>query len=457
MNWFKPLWLCAFASHDLIPVVAQTPQNNLVQLDDNYGYSPTLETGIQYSLGWLWLTGDQAQGRHGESISMTNMPDAGLVLFFRGDASNPPPPNIHISIDGGDPQSVSAYQGSSFQRVLWSSDDLVEGAHQIIITRSDESSLRWMTLDYLQVTGPDDWRPSSLGPHPPTKVSPPPPGGREHTTTIPGDNLTFSFTGTAVWYFSDKRVGNGWVLISIDGSRGEQVSTFLPDSDDRWLLQALCWEKTGLNDGEHQVTISHADLNGRHVSLDFFKYMPSSGSSASSSTKLWKNLTIGLAVGGGLLIIALVAVIYRKRRSRRLGARDNNMRHFTQVQATSIYATSKRIPVWKYHFAHTTPGVAAYFGVPHGSELPFVNGKYVSTSTGEIAAQSKLINAYWSSFVVSGNPNTFDANPMPAWPAYKIANEQQPRFSSGSAFVEPDSIRRNATDFWRSIPDVLMH
>ena len=69
----------------------------------------------------------------------------------------------------------------------------------------------------------------------------------------------------------------------------------------------------------------------------------------------------------------------------------------SQVQATSIYASSKNLPVWKYHFAHTTPGVAAYEGVPHGSELPFVNAKYAATSSGELAEQSKLMNAYWSS------------------------------------------------------------
>ncbi|KAF8602903.1 acetylcholinesterase [Ceratobasidium sp. AG-I] len=141
----------------------------------------------------------------------------------------------------------------------------------------------------------------------------------------------------------------------------------------------------------------------------------------------------------------------------RVTAAYGDFAYIAQVQATSIYASSKDLSVWKYHFAHTTPGVAAYFGVPHGSELPFVNGKYVATSTGEIAAQSKLMNAYWSSFVVSGNPNAFSANSRLVWPAYKTTNEQQIRFSNGSAYIEPDGIRRNATDFWRSIPDVLMH
>ncbi|KAF8602899.1 hypothetical protein BDV93DRAFT_607212 [Ceratobasidium sp. AG-I] len=259
--------------------------------------------------------------------------------------------NTYISIDGGDPQIVSGYQESAFQRVLWSSANLIEGAHQIIITRSNESSRWWMTLDYLQVLGPDDWRPSSMGPGAasvpdgallidddhnsinyegtwkPTNSTSQSFffGGLEHTTTIPGNSLTFFFNGTAVWYFSDKRMQNGWAMISIDGSKGEQVSTFLPDSDNRWFSQVLCWEKTGLRDGEHQVTITHADVQGMYVSLDFFKYMPSSGASASTSSKLTSGGIIGLAVGGSaLLIIALAGLIYWIRRFRRLRATEND-------------------------------------------------------------------------------------------------------------------------------------
>ena len=57
--------------------------------------------------------------------------------------------------------------------------------------------------------------------------------GLQYTTITPGDSLTFSFNGTAVWYFSDKRAQNGWVTISVDGSYDRHVSTSLPDSDDR--------------------------------------------------------------------------------------------------------------------------------------------------------------------------------------------------------------------------------
>lgn len=61
-------------------------------------------------------------------------------------------------------------------------------------------------------------------------------GGFQHTTTTPGSSLTFTFNGTAVHYFSDKRTQNGWALISVDGGEGELVSTFLEPWDNRWVF-----------------------------------------------------------------------------------------------------------------------------------------------------------------------------------------------------------------------------
>ncbi|QRV89870.1 carbohydrate esterase family 10 protein [Ceratobasidium sp. AG-Ba] len=141
----------------------------------------------------------------------------------------------------------------------------------------------------------------------------------------------------------------------------------------------------------------------------------------------------------------------------RVAAAYGDFAYIAQVQANAIYATTKHVPVWKYHFAHLTPGADAYLGVYHASELSFVNGAIVPKDPGEVADQSRIMTAYWGSFIASGNPNTHRNRSAPAWPVYDLNNETQLRFSNGSAFVEPDNIRRNATDFWRSIPDVLMH
>ncbi|KAF8751501.1 Carboxylesterase family [Rhizoctonia solani] len=128
--------------------------------------------------------------------------------------------------------------------------------------------------------------------------------------------------------------------------------------------------------------------------------------------------------------------------------------YISQVQANAVYASKLNMPVWKYHFAYLTSDPD---GVKHGSELQYVNTVIALDKPREVADQAKIMNAYWSScdhcFWRSNKVNSS----APAWPRYTTQNETQIRFSNGTAYTEPDNIRRNATDFWRSIPDVLMH
>ncbi|KEP51580.1 carboxylesterase [Rhizoctonia solani 123E] len=139
----------------------------------------------------------------------------------------------------------------------------------------------------------------------------------------------------------------------------------------------------------------------------------------------------------------------------RIAAAYGDFAYIAQVQANAIYASKLNLPVWKYHFAYLTPGADPSLGVVHASELQYVSTVVAPKNPGQTANQSKLMNAYWSSFIVSGDPNKIGS--APAWPRYTIDDETQIRFSNGTAYSEPDNIRRNATNFWRSIPDVLMH
>ncbi|CAE6457227.1 unnamed protein product [Rhizoctonia solani] len=140
----------------------------------------------------------------------------------------------------------------------------------------------------------------------------------------------------------------------------------------------------------------------------------------------------------------------------RISAAYGDFAYIAQVQANAVYASKLNLPVWKYHFAYLTPGADPALGVVHASELQYVSTVVASEHPGETANQAKLMNAYWGSFIVSGDPNKANSS-APAWPRYTTQNETQIRFSNGTAYTETDSIRRNATDFWRSIPDVLMH
>ncbi|KAH7341284.1 Alpha/Beta hydrolase protein [Rhizoctonia solani] len=140
----------------------------------------------------------------------------------------------------------------------------------------------------------------------------------------------------------------------------------------------------------------------------------------------------------------------------RIAAAYGDFAYIAQVQATAVYASKLNLPVWKYHFAYLTPGANTALGVVHTSELQYISTVVALDHSGKTADQAKLMNAYWSSFVVFGDPNKANAS-APAWPRYTTQSETQIRFSNGTAYAEPDNIRRNATDFWRSIPEVLMH
>ncbi|CAE6353128.1 unnamed protein product [Rhizoctonia solani] len=140
----------------------------------------------------------------------------------------------------------------------------------------------------------------------------------------------------------------------------------------------------------------------------------------------------------------------------RIAAAYGDFAYIAQVQANAVYASKLNLLVWKYHFAYLTPNLDPALGVVHASELPYVSTTVTQVFPGVTTRQSKLMNAYWSSFIVSGDPNKANSS-APAWPQYTTQNETQIKFSNGTAYTEPDNIRRNATDFWRSIPDVLMH
>ncbi|QRV79758.1 hypothetical protein RhiJN_07773 [Ceratobasidium sp. AG-Ba] len=125
-------------------------------------------------------------------------------------------------------------------------------------------------------------------------------GGLQHSTIIPGDIVTFSFLGTAVWYVSDKHAENGWAKISVDGGEEELFS------------QVMCWSKTGLSPGEHTVHITHSDSSGKYISLDFLSYMPSV--KKSGPTGLIAGVASG-ATASFLMIICAAYLIWKRRQA----------------------------------------------------------------------------------------------------------------------------------------------
>lgn len=331
-------------------VSAQSSQQNITRIDDSYVYTPWNPNGIQYSAGWVHFSDNDAQGRYLNTLSVTTTPYDSAVFFFKGSSiayysdKFKDHDAIIISTDGRPPETIESWDDNAWQQLLWSRSGLDQGDHQIIISRGGYRSALWssVTLDYFDIIYREDARPSVQGPG---ATSAPSEfliddghdrityegswstvpsnqqsfyyGGLQHTTKIPGSSLTFTFNGTEVHYFSDKRAQNGWALISVDGGEGELVSTFLESSDDRWLSQVLCWSKANMSDGPHTVTITHSDREGKYISLDFFKYTPSPVAIQNpQETSL--AVIIGSSMGGGVaLLLAIVLCYWVHRRSSR--------------------------------------------------------------------------------------------------------------------------------------------
>ncbi|KAG9100683.1 hypothetical protein FS749_013554, partial [Ceratobasidium sp. UAMH 11750] len=92
-----------------------------------------------------------------------------------------------------------------------------------------------------------------------------------HATTQTGAAITFKFNGTAVWYFADTDVNHGKMHITLDGKLGTTIVGF----SSYHLNQRLLWSATDLVDEEHTVVITHADTDGKFMTVDFLRYLPS--------------------------------------------------------------------------------------------------------------------------------------------------------------------------------------
>ncbi|KAG8722958.1 hypothetical protein FRC09_005394 [Ceratobasidium sp. 395] len=137
-----------------------------------------------------------------------------------------------------------------------------------------------------------------------------------HRTTIPNAMANFTFSGTAVWYFSDIDYTHGFVQVSVDGAAPEQVTGTYHQPH---LSQRLIWYKTGLLAGQHVVSVAHGGQPNQYATVDFFMYLPSNATPSAStpsatnqtneneSRSIRMSVIIGGAIGG---VIGLGAFLY---------------------------------------------------------------------------------------------------------------------------------------------------
>ncbi|GAB1526799.1 hypothetical protein RhiTH_009971 [Rhizoctonia solani] len=253
---------------------------------------------------------DSSQSLNG-TIHYSNATGIRIAFFFQGNEiyyygeKGPGYGTVAISVDG-QLKSYDKVNASSstvqYEQLLWSKTGLPSGDHQVMISRESGQ----VSLDYFRVVSFNDTIvPSLTGPgasafpkdaliiddadinagitYSPGWDSTENPNiaasslrntgfykNTLHRTATPGAIVTFTFNGTAAWYFSDIDSTHGMVQISVDGEPSQQVSGF----HDPKLSQRLIWHKTGLPPGLHQVTITHDGTPAQFATVDFFGYLP---------------------------------------------------------------------------------------------------------------------------------------------------------------------------------------
>jgi len=150
----------------------------------------------------------------------------------------------------------------------------------------------------------------------------------------------------------------------------------------------------------------------------------------------------------------------------RLGAQFKRLEqaygHFAYVapvRQTAHYAAAK-VPTYLYHFA-VSSGVST--GANHGDHAAFATYSPIVVKASKTVEEiSRLMNAYWTSFILSGDPNAVKGRfpERPVWPAYVPGSGKVVIFGEGNdeiargenkgtvVKVESDRWAAEECDYW---------
>ncbi|CAE6495310.1 unnamed protein product [Rhizoctonia solani] len=329
----------------LFPSVhAQQRTNKTVDDADVFNsYNPG---GIQY--GPAWYVEPDGRSRFNSTLHTSRTAASNLIYFFQGDAihyyadRDYPHGPARVYLDGDQTGEVVLSNASSiqYQKLLWSKYNLGPGDHQIIISHAGTDG-QYIGLDNFVIESDHGFTPSQAGPaassipseaviiddNDLTHVSYS--AGWDpaiqtsqyhafhfkntmHRTSQPGASVSFSFNGTAVWYYTDLSPGHARVNVTLDGKQSWVVTgdaTFIS-------AQRILWNVTDLPYGEHTIVITHQDTTGLWATLDFFRYLSTEPTPLDPPKS---SLPIGPVVGGavgGVVLLALCGIAYILRRRR---------------------------------------------------------------------------------------------------------------------------------------------
>lgn len=133
----------------------------------------------------------------------------------------------------------------------------------------------------------------------------------------------------------------------------------------------------------------------------------------------------------------------------RVSAAYGDYSYICPVQETAQVLASKNVPVFKARF-NAVNGAVGPNGIPHASDTAFFNGN----PNVHHPHLSEIYSAYFASFIVSGDPNTFKASKSPKWERYEKLGGKQLVVGTkerGGVYMEreEEGIRMRPCQWWR--------
>ncbi|CAE6473545.1 unnamed protein product [Rhizoctonia solani] len=293
----------------------------------------TSAIGFQYF--GSWGPGERIQQHYAGTASYSDTPSSRALIFFRGKAVfyYADRGNLSlaaVSVDGQPEETVNLTSSVvMFQQVVWSKN-LTDDDHQLVIRHAGGPRTDIM-IDSVAFLSGDGTVSTSAGPAASSVTSTAAilnctdPGmsyspnwrpvedgmfyaGRSWITQSSGASVQFTFNGTAIWYFTDTNSDHAKLRIRVDNERhGEVAQGYSPTP----LAQRLVWSKTDLPPGTHTINITHDDTDGKYLTLDFFRYVPSAGTEPQEKKGgLAAGAIVGIVIAGlfllGLLYCAAI-------------------------------------------------------------------------------------------------------------------------------------------------------
>ncbi|CAG9948042.1 unnamed protein product [Clonostachys rosea f. rosea IK726] len=134
----------------------------------------------------------------------------------------------------------------------------------------------------------------------------------------------------------------------------------------------------------------------------------------------------------------------------RLAAAWSDYAYICPSQETAYRASLAGVPTWKVRF-DTNNNFPDWQGIPHTADTRYTWDEPLSVQYPDV---SHIYHGYLSSFVVSGDPNTYRYEGSPSWPQYEVnqANNGSLQLTVrplGGTKVDLDNIRTEACRFWR--------